>query len=83
MAQAVERGYVEQLLITFDRFWYQLRGDRAFTEEDPEVMVRTPLDFLPNTLFPMLRERGISDDDIHTITVKNPARLLTFATSGH
>ena len=83
MAEAVSRGYVKQLLITFDRFWYQLRGDRPFTEEDPEVMVRTPLEFLPNTLLPMLRARGISDADIHTITVENPARLLTFATPAH
>mgnify|MGYP001175699261 FL=1 len=83
MIEAINRGYIDQMLITFDRFWYQLRGDRPFTEEDPEVMERTPLDFLPGTLLPMLRERGLSDADIHTITVKNPARLLTFTGAGH
>ena len=43
------------------------------------MMVRTSLDFLPNTLLPMLRERGISDAEIHMITVENPTQLLTFA----
>ncbi len=79
MYQAVERGYDEQLLLAFDRFWYQMRGDRPFTELDPEVAARMPLDFLPNDLLPRMRRCGISDDIIHKITMDNPARLLTFA----
>ena len=27
--QAIDRGYVEQLLLTFDRFWYQMRARQA------------------------------------------------------
>lgn len=78
LAEAVARGYEDQLLLTFDRFWYQLRGDRPFTELDPAVMPRTPLEFLPNTLLPMLRARGLSEAVIRKITTENPARALTF-----
>ncbi len=77
MRQAIDRGYVDQLLLTFDRFWYQMRGDRPFTELDPEVATRMPLEFLPDTFIPLMRKHGISDDDIHKIMVDNPTRLLT------
>ena len=55
-----------------------LRGDRPFTELDPAVMPRTPLDFLPNTLLPMIRARGVDEPTIRKITTENPARVFTF-----
>ena len=77
MKQAIDRGYDDRLLVTFDRFWYQMRGDRPFTELDPEVATRMPLEFLPDTFIPLMREHGIGDDDIHRIMADNPKRLLT------
>ena len=78
LVEAIARGYEDRLLLTFDRFWYQLRGDRPFTELDPAVMPRTPLDFLPNTLLPMIRARGVDEPTIRKITTENPARVFTF-----
>lgn len=76
LRQAIDRGYAKQLLLTFDRFWYQMRGERPFTELDPEVATRMPLTFLPDTFIPLMRAHGIGDDDIRSIMVDNPARLL-------
>ena len=77
--QAIDAGYGEQLLLTFDRFWYQMRGDRPFTELDPEVATRMPVSFLPNTFLPLMRDHGIDDRAIRAIMVDNPTRLLAFA----
>lgn len=74
----VDRGYLDQLLLTFDRFFYQVRGPQPFTEHDPEVAYRQPLDFLPDRFIPLMREKGLSDSEIHRIMVENPARLLAF-----
>ncbi|MEA2783236.1 MAG: phosphotriesterase-related protein [Rhodospirillaceae bacterium] len=78
MCRAFEKGYGHRLLLTFDRFWYQMRGDRPFTELDPEVATRMPLSFLPHVFIPMLRKRGLNEQAIRTILIDNPARLLTF-----
>ena len=78
LKEAIDAGYGEQLLITFDRFWYQARGDRPWTELDPEVATRLPVSFLPDEFVPLMHAHGITDTDIHTIMVDNPARLLSF-----
>lgn len=78
MYRAAEKGYEDRLLLTFDRFWYQLRGDREFTEDDPQVATRMPVEFLPDTFLPMMREKGFSEEQIHKIMVENPARFLAF-----
>ena len=79
MFRAIEAGFGDRVLLTFDRFWYQMRGDRPFSEFDPEVAVRMPVSFLPDVLLPQMRARGIDDTAIHRMLVENPARLLTFA----
>jgi phosphotriesterase-related protein len=33
---------------------------------------------LINRFLPMLRDRGVSDDDIETLMIKNPSRALRF-----
>jgi phosphotriesterase-related protein len=78
MYRAVEAGFEDRLLLTFDRFWYQVRGDRPFSELDPEVATRMPISFLPDVFLPQMRARGLSEATIHKIMFENPARLLTF-----
>lgn len=73
-----EKGYLDQLLLTFDRFFYQVRGPQPFTEFDPEVAPRMTLDFLPNSFLPLMRTKGFQDSEIRRIMVDNPTRLLTF-----
>ncbi|MBM3517783.1 MAG: hypothetical protein FJX56_07875 [Alphaproteobacteria bacterium] len=77
--QAVDKGYGGQIVLTFDRFWYQMRGERPFTELDPEVAVRMPVSFLPERFLPLMRRHGIDDAAIRRIMVDNPARILAFA----
>jgi predicted metal-dependent phosphotriesterase family hydrolase len=62
-------GHVERILLSQDVCHdSQLRryGGNGYT-------------YLADTFLPRLRAAGVSDDEIHTITVDNPRRLLTIA----
>lgn len=66
VAALVSEGYVKQILLSQDicmlsHLKYQ--GGHG-------------LGYLLGTFLPMLRERGVSDADIHTMLVENPARAL-------
>ena len=78
IAKAIEHGYEDRILLSFDTFWSVMRGEHAFTESDPEIAPRMPIDFLPKVYFEKMRGKGITQDQIKKITEKNPARLLTF-----
>jgi predicted metal-dependent phosphotriesterase family hydrolase len=61
------RGHVERILLSQDVCHdSQLRhyGGNGYT-------------YLAETFLPRLREAGVSDDEIRTITIENPRRLLT------
>jgi len=77
-ARLVELGYEDQLVLTFDRFYYQRRGPHPFTELDPGVAPKMELEYMPEVFLPMLRERGIGEAAIDKIMRRNPARLLAF-----
>jgi predicted metal-dependent phosphotriesterase family hydrolase len=32
---------------------------------------------VPNVVLPLMKEKGLSEEQIHAITVKNPARALS------
>jgi len=36
---------------------------------------------IPENVIPWMRAKGMPEDVIHTITVENPKRILTFASS--
>ena len=42
------------------------------------MAMRMPVEFLPDTFLPMMREKGFSEEQIHKIMVENPARFLAF-----
>lgn len=77
-AKLVELGYEDQIVLTFDRFFYQRRGPHPFTELDPGVAPKMELEYMPEVFLPMMRERGVGDDVFDKIMRKNPARLLSF-----
>ncbi len=71
VAALVAEGFVRQILLSQDicllsHLKYQ--GGNGYG-------------YLLETFVPLLRERGVSDGDIHTILVKNPARALGVATN--
>ena len=78
IVKAIEHGYEDRVLLSFDTFWSVMRGEHAYTETDPEIAPRVPIDFLPKIYFEKMRKNGISQEQITKITEENPARMLTF-----
>jgi phosphotriesterase-related protein len=67
LCELLSRGHVERILLSQDVCHdSQLRryGGNGYT-------------YLAETFLPRLREAGVSDDEVRTITVDNPRRLLT------
>ena len=65
-AALVRLGHVEQIVLSADTCWkYDLR---AYGGPGYDHVLRN--------FVPLLRERGVGDQDIHTMLVDNPARLL-------
>jgi predicted metal-dependent phosphotriesterase family hydrolase len=67
LRELLSRGHVERILLSQDVCHdSQLKryGGNGYT-------------YLADTFLPRLRAAGVSDDEIHTITVDNPRRLLT------
>ncbi len=67
--RVLEMGYIDQLLIAQDvcqRWQLTRHGGKGYAH-------------ILENIVPRMRKTGISDDQIHTIMVDNPARALTFA----
>ncbi|PPK84530.1 phosphotriesterase-related protein [Neolewinella xylanilytica] len=43
----------------------------------PDLTARRPMDFLSNAFLPVLRAKGFSEEEIDTLTVRNPAAYFT------
>jgi phosphotriesterase-related protein len=69
IARLVDKGYASRIVLSHDRlcnfYWMPQRS----VEELRETGHFT---YIPLTFIPMLRERGVSDDAIHQMTVVNP-----------
>ena len=61
-----EAGFLDRILLSHD--------GSAFP---PAPAGPRPMDFLSNTFLPLLRASGVSDEEIETLTVTNPARYFT------
>ena len=73
LAQLVERGYANRITLSHD-------SSCAF-HWAPEGLLATAtpnwrLTHIPQDVVPMLRQRGVSDADIHQMTVGNPRRIF-------
>ena len=69
----IQMGYADQLILSHDVVLTFLGGPLELDEE-------TAGDWYPTHLFknviPILKKAGVTDEQIHTITVKNPKRLF-------
>jgi len=68
MAHLVNEGYVDQILLSHDictKIQYKKYGGLGYT-------------YIHNYFLPVLREMGVSEENVHRIMVDNPARALTF-----
>jgi phosphotriesterase-related protein len=70
-------GYIERLVLTYDRFFHHCRG--PVSEEEPEMLnERVDFGYMFDSFIPRLSKKGFTDDDVRTVLVDNPARLLAF-----
>lgn len=75
VAEMCARGYAGRMVLSHDA--------NVTTDNLPEVLRHTP-EFaqwhyrcVPDIVLPALRERGVSEADIHAMTVDNPVSILT------
>ena len=73
IARLCEMGYAEKMVLSHDANCY-------FDWVDSEVMRRVApnwhFNHIPDDVIPALREAGVSEEQVHTMTVDNPRRIL-------
>jgi phosphotriesterase-related protein len=70
----VERGYSDRLVLSHDNFVFS----DMFPAGEPGNIISPGLSYLvvPNQVIPALREKGVSDTQIHEMMVDNPRRYF-------
>lgn len=69
----VERGYADRITLSHDA---SCNFQWADSERIDAAMPTWQFTHIPNDVLPMLRERGVSEDAIHQMSVANPRRLF-------
>lgn len=69
----INLGYTDQLILSHDRVLTWLGGELELSEEIAGNWYPT---HLFKNIIPALKEAGVTDEQIHTITVKNPRKLF-------
>lgn len=72
----IELGYAERLTLSHDAGIFSVNLPPSYRNR---VMPNWHYKRISQDILPALRERGVSDADIHQITVVNPARVLAGA----
>lgn len=65
--ELVENGYLNQILISHD----SMTNDMMISNGGPGYV------HIPKVVVPLMRMEGLSEEQIHAITVDNPARVLS------
>jgi phosphotriesterase-related protein len=77
MCEIADRGYLSQMTITYDRWFFNPRGPA--TEKNPQLLnEKVPLNYLFTSFAPRLERKGFRMRDLETILVDNPRRILAF-----
>jgi phosphotriesterase-related protein len=77
MCEVADRGYLSQMTITYDRWFFNPRGPA--TEENPQLLnEKVPLDYLFTSFAPRLEKKGFRMNDLDKTLVDNPRRILAF-----
>lgn len=64
----IAAGFGRQVILSHDRGWY--------TPAEPGGGIPKPFTYLSEVFLPKLRAAGVSEEDIHQLTVSNPFRAL-------
>lgn len=73
IVELVRRGYVEQITLAHDASCYI---DYFKAEDRHAMQPNWNFRHIPDDVLPMLLEKGVSEDDIDTMLVKNPRRYF-------
>jgi phosphotriesterase-related protein len=77
MCEIADRGYLSQMTITYDRWFFNPRG--SATEDNPQLLnEKVPLDYLFTSFAPRLEKKGFRTSDLETLLVDNPRRIVAF-----
>jgi phosphotriesterase-related protein len=68
----IEAGYIKQILLSHDAGWYEVGSPNGV----PQSGGYRGYTALIEHFIPALRARGVSDEDIHQLTVTNPAQAF-------
>jgi phosphotriesterase-related protein len=82
LAQLCKRGYAERLMLSHDKASF---SDWFSDEETDAVVPSWQYTYIHNGVLPGLRERGVNDEQIEQILIRNPREFLaqqgTYATA--
>jgi len=77
MCEVADRGYLSQMTITYDRWFFNPRGPA--TDQNPQLLnQKVPLSHLFDSFAPRLDKKGFRRRELETILVDNPRRILGF-----
>lgn len=77
VCELTEAGYLDRLVFSYDRFFSHARG--PVSEEEPEQLNElVEIGYLFDSFAVRLAERGFGEEELRTVLVDNPARLLAF-----
>lgn len=77
MCELASSGYLDRMTITYDRWFFNPR--HASTELNPQLLnEKVQMGYIYTHFLPRLRKMGFRDEDLDTMLVKNPERLLAF-----
>jgi len=73
VAQMCERGHADKMVLSHDANCY---FDALPEELVPQVMPNWHYLHIHNDVIPALKERGVTDEQLHTMLVDNPRRIF-------
>jgi phosphotriesterase-related protein len=72
LATLCEEGYAAQVVLSHDAVCYSDRMDQSFMKIFPDWNYT----YVPTRVLPALRERGVSEDHISQMMIRNPQRIF-------
>jgi phosphotriesterase-related protein len=77
ICRLAERGYLDQLVFSYDRFFSHGRG--PITEEEPDQdNTRVPVGYLFDNFARRLEKKGFGKAELNKVLIDNPRRILAF-----
>ncbi len=81
IVELTERGYLDRLVFSYDRFFAHGRGPIS-KEEPDQFNTKVPFDYLFESFAPRLAKKGFGKAELDRVLVDNAQRLLAFSPEG-